>query len=175
MSCPQDYKENNHNTPEAFSLYLCELAMRHKCLSHSEREPRYFRGELEEFYVGFRDKVNFPALIQEGSEIRYTSDNADNAFKERDTSFMIVQNYSDDNDYDAIYQAFDLCEKIGDEIIRKINIDKYNPACMVVKDFHLDDVSAIHIQNVRERYVGVRYSFTTKTPFWNEINPNKWM
>ena len=118
--------------------------------------------------------LNFPALIQEGSEIRYTSDNADNAFKERDAAFMIVQNYSDDNNYDQIYEAFDLCEKIGDEIIRKINTDKYDPNCMVVKDFSFEDVSAVCIQNVRERYVGVRYSFTTKTPFWNEIDLNKW-
>jgi hypothetical protein len=87
---------------------------------------------------------------------------------------MIVQDYECDNDYDAIYAAFDLCEKIGDEIIRRINADKYDPACMVVKDFLIEDVSAVQIQNVRERYVGVRYTFCPKTPFWHEIDPNQW-
>jgi len=121
-----------------------------------------------------RERVNFPALIQEGSEIRFTSDQARNSFKERDSSFMIVQGYDDDNDYDAIYTAFDLCEKIGDEIIRRINEDKYDPACMVVKDFLLDGVSAVQIQNVRERYVGVRYTISPKTPFWHQTDKTQW-
>jgi hypothetical protein len=170
----QDYTQNHHNTPQAFSDYMQKLATLHVDLAHTLEEPHYFRGELEEFYMGFRDNVNFPALVQEGSEIRFTSDQAKNSFKERDTSFMIVQHYENDNDYDAISAAFDLCEKIGDEIIRRINADKYAPACMVVKDFLIEDVTAIPIQNVRERYAGMRYSYSPKTPFWSEIDPDKW-
>ena len=97
--CQQDYRGDLHNSPQAFSRYLQDLAARHKSLNHTEREPHFFRGELEEFYTGFRDRVNFPALIQEGGEIRFTSDNADNAFKERESSFMVVQSYEDDGDY----------------------------------------------------------------------------
>ncbi|MBQ6155169.1 MAG: hypothetical protein IJK22_01085 [Bacteroidales bacterium] len=55
-----------------------------------------------------------------------------------------------------------------------MNLDKYEAACMVVKDFHLEDVTAIQIQNVRERYAGVRYTFTTLSPFWNEIDTRNW-
>lgn len=174
MNCPQDYTGDIHCSPQAFSDYLRKLAACHKSINHTTEEPHFFRGELEEFYVGFRDRLNFPALVQEGSEIRFTSDNADNAFKERESAFMVVQSYPDDNDYDAIYEAFDLCERIGDEIIRRMNCDKYDSQCMEVKDFLLDEVSAIQIQNTRERYVGVRYTFTTKTPFWNETDNSKW-
>ena len=162
------------STPKAFGDYMQKLASLHVSLAHTPEEPHYFRGELEEFYTGFRDRVNFPALVQEGSEIRFTSDQARNSFKERDSSFMIVQGYDDDNDYDAIYTAFDLCEKIGDEIIRRINEDKYNPDCMEVKDFLLEDVSAVQIQNVRERYVGVRYTISPKTPFWHQTDKTQW-
>jgi hypothetical protein len=164
----------NHSTPKAFGDYMQRLASLHVSLSHTPEEPHYFRGELEEFYTGLRDRVNFPALIQEGSEIRFTSDQARNSFKERDSSFMIVQGYEDVHDYDAINTAFDLCEKIGDEIIRRINADKYEPDCLVVKDFLLEDVSAVQIQNVRECYVGVRYTFSPKTPFWHEPDKNMW-
>ena len=73
-----------------------------------------------------------------------------------------------------MYEAFDLCERIGDEIIRRMNLDKYAAACMVVKEFRLDEVTAIPIQNVRERYAGMRYTFTTSTPFWNEIDTRNW-
>jgi len=169
-----DYTLGHHNTPKAFGDYMQKLASLHVSLAHTPEEPHYFRGELEEFYTGFRDRVNFPALVQEGSEIRFTSDQARNSFKERDSSFMIVQGYECDNDYDAIYTAFDLCEKIGDEIIRRINEDKYNPACMEVKDFLLEDVSAVQIQNVRERYVGVRYTISPKTPFWHQTDKTQW-
>jgi hypothetical protein len=174
MNCHQEFTQNHHNTPQAFCDYMQRLASLHVSLAHTAKEPHYFRGELEEFYTGLRDRVNFPALIQEGSEIRFTSDQARNSFKERDSSFMIVQDYENDNDYDAIYAAFDLCEKIGDEIIRKINADKYEPACMVIKDFLIEDVSAVQIQNVRERYVGVRYTFSPKTPFWHEPDKSMW-
>ena len=91
--CEQDYRGDLHNSPQAFSRYLQDLAARHKSLNHTPEEPHFFRGELEEFYTGFRDRVNFPALIQEGGEVRFTSDNADNAFKERESSFMVVQSY----------------------------------------------------------------------------------
>jgi len=166
--------EENHTTPQAFCNYMQKLATLHVDLAHTLEEPHYFRGELEEFYTGFRDRVNFPALIQEGSEIHFTTDQACNSFKERESSFMIVQSYENDSDYDAIYTAFDLCEQIGDEIIRRINADKYNSACMVIKDFLIEDVTAIQIQNVRERYVGVRYSLAPKTPFGTEIDETKW-
>jgi len=159
---------------KAFCDYMQLLATLHVSLSHTPEEPHYFRGELEEFYTGLRDSVNFPALIQEGNEIRFTSDQALNSFKERDSSFMIVQNYECDNDYNAIYAAFDLCEQIGDEIIRRMNKDKYDSACMVIKDFLLEDVSAVQIQNTRERYVGVRYTISPKTPFWHEITKSMW-
>lgn len=174
MPYPQDYRGSDHNTPEAFSRYLRQLAADHVCLADSETEPHFFRGELEEFYMGFRDRLNFPALVQEGSEIRFTTDAAQNAFKERESSFIIVQNYAEEGDYDAIYAAFDTCERIGDEIIRRMNLDKFEAECMVVKDFKLEDVTAIQLQNVKERYVGVRYSFVTRTPFWDEIDTRKW-
>ena len=174
MNCREDYTQAYHGSPQAFSNYLKNLASLHRCLAHTPEKPHFFRGELEEFFMGFRDRVNFPALIQEGAEIHFTTDEADNAFKERETSFMIVQSYENDNDYDEIYAAFDLCELIGDEIIRKMNCDKYETSCMVIKDFHLEDVTAIQIQNVRERYVGVRYSFPNKTLFGNEIDAGKW-
>jgi len=162
------------STAKAFGDYMQKLASLHICLAHTPEEPHYFRGELEEFYTGLRDRVNFPALIQESSEIRFTSDQACNSFKDRDSSFIIVQDYEDDGDYDAIYTAFDLCEKIGDEIIRKMNDDKYDPACMVIKDFLLEDVSAVQIQNVRERYVGVRYTICSKTPFCHQVDKSQW-
>jgi len=166
--------EETHTLPQAFCDYMQQLAAQHIQLLHTPEQPHYFRGELEEFYTGLRDRVNFPALVQEGSEIRFTSDQALNSFKERDTSFMIVQDYQDDNDYDAIYAAFDLCEKIGDEIIRRINHDKYNPTCLIIKEFLLEDVTAIQIQNTRDRYVGIRYSLSSKTPFWHNIDEKMW-
>jgi len=174
MSQPQDYRGDEHCTPQAFSTYLKDIASSLTALSHTAESPHFFRGELEEFYTGFRDRVNFPALIQEGSEIRFTTDQADNAFKLRESAFMIVQSYENDDDYDAIHDALDLCEKIGDEIIRKMNLDKYDADCMIVKDFLIEDVSAVPMQNVRERYVGMRYSFTTQTLFWNELDTRKW-
>jgi len=174
MTCNPDFNSSKHNTTKAFSEYMENLAALHVDLSHSDGEKHFFRGELSEFYAGFRDSVNFPALILEGSELQFTSDQAHNSFKIRDTSFMIVQHYAESDDYDAIAGAFDFCEQIGDDIFRKINSDKYDPCCMVIKDFHFDDVSAFQIQNEKERYAGWRYTIAPKTPFCDLVNEDKW-
>ena len=45
-----------NDTPQAFYTYLEKLATKHKQLRHHANEQHYFRGELQDFYEGFRNR-----------------------------------------------------------------------------------------------------------------------
>ena len=156
-----------------FQNYLKKLAVQNKELNHRVSEKHFFRNELEEFYMGFRGNVNFPALILESAELAF-SDAPRNAFKERSSAFLVVDNYDTADDYDQIAEALDRCERIGDEILRKILADSEDSACLEVKSFKLSDCTCFPIENQKERYIGYRYLINSKTFFCQDTDPEKW-
>lgn len=156
-----------------FQNYLEKLAVQNKDLNHRVSGKHFFRKELEEFYVGFRGDVNFPALILESAELAF-SDSPRNAFKERSSAFLVVDNYENDDDYDQIAEALDRCERIGDEILRKFLADAEDSSILEVKSFNLSDCTAFPIQNQNERYIGYRYLINSKTFFCQDPDPEKW-
>jgi hypothetical protein len=163
----------DNSSAAAFQNYMKSLAVQNKDLNHRSTEKHFFRKELEEFYLGFRSDVNFPALILESAEIAFT-DAPRNAFKERTPSFLIVDQYKDDDDFDQIAEALDRCERIGDEILRKFLADAEDSSCLVVKSFKLSDCTAMPIQNQKEKYIGYRYLINSKTFFCQDPDPDKW-
>lgn len=141
------------------------IAVRNKRICHSENEPHFFRLELEEFYNKLRNEIHFPALIVEGYEIGYDDDQ-----KNRNTSFIVVQCYEEQNDYDRIFEAFSECEDIGEEIIRKVNNDDEMNSCA---SFELSN--AILLQNETERYVGIRFSIRVTSKIREDIDKSMWI
>jgi hypothetical protein len=159
---------NPNQNPQAFYAYLEMLAVKHKKLQHSEEEQHYFRGELQDFYEGFRNRVNFPSLVSESFELYYNNLES-GVWKEREFSFIIINNYKENNDYSAIDTAVSMCEEIGEEIIRKILLDfedKYN--CT------LDYGSGIVIENTEKKYIGIRFTLTFKNCFNENIDKSCW-
>jgi hypothetical protein len=158
---------NPNLNPEAHYSYLEMLAVQHKDLHHSEKEEHYFRGELEDFYLGFRDRVNYPSMVSESFENNYYKENGD-AKKGREHSFIIVKDYAEKNDYKAIDEATSICEEIGEEIIRKILLDFEDIG------YVLDYGGGILIENKEKKYVGMRFTMTFENCFNEEIDKNKW-
>ena len=140
------------------------LAEQHRLLQHSENELHYFRGELEEFYVGLRNKVNFPAMVVEGYELNYSEDK-----KQLETSFFIAQDYKEQNDYDEIDRAFDLCERIGESVAKRLMAEADDLNCQSVV---LDN--AVQMQHETEKYVGMRFNFTVIYPFCDSVGGDDW-
>lgn len=158
---------DKNRTAAAWSDYMEQLAVMNTDISHTEDEKHFFRGELEEFFVGLRNHVNFPAIIQEG----WTGgiNNSDEVFsKRRETSFIVVQEYEELTDFDAIEEAYESCELIGDEFIRKIIADSEDLR------FEFETIEILKLQNEQERYVGVRYTIEIKSCFDIEPNEDKW-
>ena len=151
--------------PEQFYNYLEGLAEKHVLIRHSTGEKHFFRGELEEFYMDLRNRVNFPALIAESYELTYDVD-----LKVRESSFIIATNYIQTKDWDAIYTAMNLCERIGDELLCKMISDsEEGNICGLVTP-----VTAIPVLNEQHLYCGIRFTFQISAPFYTEPNPDNW-
>jgi hypothetical protein len=158
-------KPNNDN-PLQFYSYMEQLAVNHKDIKHHEKEKHYFRGELEEFYMGFRNEVHFPALIAEGYELEH-----DKERKSREFSFIVVKDYNENNDYNSIDAANDMCEMITEDILRRIifDIDEHN------LNYIFEYGNGVQIQNEDKRYVGMRYTAVLKSCFNEDIDETKWI
>lgn len=152
-------------TPEEFYEYIEELATKHLLINHSNNEKHYFRGELEEFYMDLRNRVNFPALIAESYEIPFEND-----AKIRESSFIIAANYHEVKNWSEIYSAMSLCERIGDEVLRKMIDDGDNGnICGTVTP-----IIAIPIINEQHLYCGMRYTFRISSAFETDPDEDMW-
>ena len=156
---------NPNNSPKDLYSYLEMLAVKHADLQHSEKEQHYFRGELEDFYIGLRNRVNFPALLSESFELFYKDE-----LKSREFSFIVVKDYDENNDYNHIDQAISVSEEIGEEIIRKIlhDFDEHDLG-------ELDYGQGLPMENKEEKYIGIRFTLTMNSCFNTEIDKKKWI
>lgn len=154
--------ENINSTPIQFVAYIKKLCRLHKEVKHSETERHFFRGEIEEFFMGIRNKVRFPGIISEGYDLYYDEN------KQRNSSYIVCQQYKEDDNYDQIESAFADCERIGEDFLKRM-IDNQDEICGV---FQSSNAEMLH--NTQERYVGIRFSISLISEFDDEIDETKW-
>lgn len=159
-----------NNTITDFIDFFKNIAEKNIDINHSQNEPHFFRGELEEMFYNLRNTTHFPCLCLENFELNY-NDEGNNKWKERSSAFSIVNEYFEKNDYDEYDKTFSTCEEIGDEVIRKIleycTQDNHCP-------ISFENIHATPFINTEMKYGGIRYEFSIKEPFNEEPNPAKW-
>ena len=152
-------------TSAQYYQYIESLASSHRMVAHSDTEKHYFRGELEEFYTDLRNRVRFPAVVAESFEISYHD-----GVKERETSFIIAANYRESRNWPQIYAALDLCERIGDEFLRRMSADMEDGALCGSVEF----LSAIPMVDEQHLYAGIRYTIRLTCPFIADPDEDEW-
>ncbi len=155
-------------TQQEFYGYLEGLAEKHTLVRHNQGSPaekHYFRGELEEFYMDLRNRVKFPAVVAESFELQFYEGK-----KVRESSFIIVTNYGESKNWDDIDGAFRLCERIGDEFMRRISYDDEEGDLCANVAFE----SAVPVLNEQHLYAGIRYTFTVEQDFDDGVDENMW-
>jgi len=90
---------------------------------HTSNEKHFFRKGLEEFLNGMQTSVNYPALLLNRYDYKYTDNGADNVQKVRTVAFIVCDNVADMEDYTAIDTALDTVEVILDRIYNQIRKD----------------------------------------------------
>jgi hypothetical protein len=141
---------------------LREEAANNPLIGAKEGEKHFFRGEAHEFYQGLRNVCDYPCVVGEGFRNAYSKQSS-GIWKERETSFAVVDGYPDVNDWDQIDTVFARCETIGDSILKKL-MDAYREkGCTILAE----DVEAEQVENMQERWAGLRYTVIIKS-WWRE-------
>ena len=154
-------------TPEEYYAYIESLAEKHAMVLHTEQQRHYFRGELEEFYTDLRNKVHFPAVIAESFELSYIDEE-----KTRETSFIIANSYKGSQNWPNIYASMALCERIGDEFLRRMLSDAEDSDTICA---NIEPVSAIPLLDEQHLYVGVRYTIRVESAFDYSVDEEQWL
>jgi hypothetical protein len=155
--------------------YFEDIAKKHKAIGHSNSEKHFFRLELDEFYAGLRNDINYPALVLEGYDFNFTDNKSDNVIKNRNGAFMLIDHCAEADDFDRIHQIWDALEEIGDDILIKILADKRDRTVTTVRDFDMNNVEATLIANDVDQNYGIRFQFQISTLKSNDVNESKWL
>jgi len=145
--------------------YIESLAASHTAIGHSDSEKHFFRGELEEFYMDLRNRVKFPALIAESFEISFNGD-----VKTRETSFIVACNYPESKNWQSIYGAMNICEQIGDEVLRRMMTDSSSGEICA----DLEVLSAVPVLDEQHLYAGMRYTIQIGCEFDWDVDEQVW-
>jgi hypothetical protein len=149
---------NNFNlNANAYYAYMRAIAAENENIgadNPAKNLQHFYQGELEEFYKGLRSKVEFPALVVEGFSLHLSFEHP--SLKHRESAFTVIYPYSDDDDYRQITECFSKSENVGLEILRKMATDGANVPCQI----RIEDISGVQVLNERDRYAGIRFSFS---------------
>ena len=154
-----------------FYSYMREIASKHKLIgkdSEEKNRKHFFIGELEDFYKGLNSVVEFPALVVEGFKLNLSDE--EQSTKYRESAFTVVFDYKDHDNYEQQTTCFSNSEDIGLEILRKMNED----ACETICPIGISDISGVQIINTKDKYAGIRFSFTLFNANVTEINNLIW-
>lgn len=154
-------------TQQDWQLYFSRLASEHKQLLHRSDDNHFFRGELDEFFDGFRAKVRFPSLIMESTIIDQYGE-SHNRQQRRTLAYMVVDNVTRD-DHDDISSALARCETIGMDIAGRLLFGTANDFAISVKDVHAEPMA-----NEPSHYVGWRFEVVVEEHNTGCFDKTKW-
>lgn len=157
-------------TQQDWQIYFSRLASEHKQLLHRSDDRHFFRGELDEFFDGFRAKVRYPALIMESTIIDQYGD-SHNRQQRRTLAYMVVDNVTRD-DHDDIASALARCETIGMDIAGRLQYDAAHDSAL--SRVSVTDVHAEPMVNEPSHYVGWRFEVVVEEQNTGCFDKTKW-
>lgn len=155
--------------------YFERLAREHIEIKHSASEKHFYRFEVEELLVGMITKIKYPALVLEGYDFMYQDSGSDNVIKKRNGAFMLLTHVTDPLDFNAIAQAIDRMEKIGDDILVRMRADKASRAVPVLRGFNIYESDGLMLKVAQTGQYGLRFSFSLSSPVNNNVDTARWI
>ena len=155
--------------------YFQNIAEQHVDIQHSVSAKHFFRFELDEVLTGMCGKMAYPALILEAYDFSYRESNSDNIRKVRSGAFILLMKVKDMKDFNAIHEAWDECEEIGEDILLKIKADKESRLYPVLRYFNISECNGSPLAGGELGQFGMRFSFSMENAVNGEVNADKWL
>ena len=144
-----------------FQEYIEELCRRHVDLQHEKDGIVHFVNMNEQLLNDLESRVGFPVVMMEREYFKYDGMPGNN-YKENEYNLLILENVSDNIDFNEIEAAFTKCEQIMDELFNQIIIDKRQMDFL--KGFNLA-AQGERIKNAANTLYGVAVVFSLPTPY----------
>lgn len=135
-----------------YTAYFQQLAI--DLLGHSDTEKHFFRKGLDEFLNGMTGQVNYPAMLLEKYDFKYSDNGADNVMKPRTVAFIICDHAKDTEDYNRQDAIMDSTEEIVDKIYNRIRRDIRPPQHDFLKYASLGNVQVSPVDNYADGNFG---------------------
>lgn len=159
---------------DSFIAYVKNLAEKHYLIKHSTSHESFYRFDFDELAEQLRNITRFPAMVLEGSNIRYEYFNADQIFKPRDSAIIFVQKVADINNSNQVQAVFDEIEDIADDFFIRMDSDRKVKTIKAITNFDLNSVEGQRMSDNENNLLMIRYSFTLKGRMANEVITSKW-
>lgn len=157
------------------TAYFEAIATKHVDLKHSDKECHFTKRTFEDILLDMKGgDLYFPLLNLEPHDFDFSDSDSDNLQKNRHIAFSIIKTVSDFAIPSLKFEAWDICEEIGDEILVKILKDKRD-RLPELSDFKIAEVKGIPFENKADKMTGFRYELTLSQTRNNDINPDKWL
>jgi len=128
-----------------YIAYFEQLAV--DLLAHSVTEKHFYRKGLEEFLNGLQTNVNYPALLLDKYDYKYSDNGADNIMKDRTIAFLVIDNAPDMEDYERIDNIFDSTEQVIDQVFNRVRQDMHYPKHDFLKYANMNNVQVSPVEN----------------------------
>lgn len=161
------------NTYQDLKNYFDNLARNHTAINHTDSEKHFFHCDLKEILSGIRGTVNFPAVFMADYDYAFVDNDSDNHLKRRSIALVFIDHAEDGDDFDTIGQIYSDMEEIADQWLNRIYNDKLDRRHSFLKDFELDEITAVQFSTLDNNF-GVWVPITTTSLHDISIDNSKW-
>jgi len=161
-----------------FSEYFEHICSQLKPLKDNMAHGKecYFYNYDKDFLQGLRSRASFPCVIREGvgwreTTVKYTDYNG-YIYKTRSTSFVVADSYDRADDQAQIDESLSNCERIGEEIVKRMYEDSGKYPC--IDGFNMQEVANTVELNTEQRIVMVQFRIDVMSVVDECIDNNMW-
>jgi hypothetical protein len=156
-----------------YVAYFENLARMHEQILHTDSEKHFFRLDPDEYLIGLKSDVNYPALMLESYDCDFTDREANSILKTINGAFAILKHLDEEGDTASMHLIWDECEQIGLDILVRAYNEKYIRTGLIVNlDFNTVNMQLLH--NEADRAYGCRFTFSILVRQNHMIDNSKW-
>lgn len=164
---------SKNNTISSFSKYLEDLSRMHKDIRHSDEKTHFIRLCRDE-QITSRKNIYTPVVSIDKLSVGYKG-SEDSVRKNRTVELLFLDNVSNASDFNAISDTWDRMEKIADDFLLKMKMDRENRNDYpFLRNFSIDGAELEYLEAVGTLW-GVLLSFELPIPFSECLDPDTYL
>lgn len=139
-------------------------------VGNAPNNKTFYKKGLEEFLSGLTTDGNYPSMLLERYDFKYTDNGFDRISKSRTVGLIVFSHVGDTGDYDGIDIAYDECEQIIDKIYNRINYDRRSSGCPdFLRAADMNSFDAVPIMNAADGNYGWFVTFDIESNHNTEL------